>query len=91
MARKVEELARKADELRPVMVRLPEKLRLRLERAASVNGRSMNTEIIHRLEVSFAGGRPVTVAQLKAQLDRALPPDLRRLLLRAEKKEEDKS
>lgn len=42
----------KTQELRPVMVRLPEKLRHWLERKAAANGRSMNTEIIHRLEES---------------------------------------
>jgi Arc-like DNA binding domain len=47
-------MARKRTELRPVMVRLPETLRRRVERDAERNGRSMNTEIIHRLEQSFA-------------------------------------
>jgi len=47
-------MARKRTELRPVMVRLPETLRRRVERDAKRNGRSMNTEIIHRLEQSFA-------------------------------------
>jgi hypothetical protein len=36
------------------MVRLPETLRRRVERDAERNGRSMNTEIIHRLEQSLA-------------------------------------
>jgi hypothetical protein len=35
------------------MTRLPESLRRRLERAAAQNKRSMNTEIIHRLEQSL--------------------------------------
>ena len=47
-------MARRTQELRPVMVRIPEGLRRRLEREAVRNGRSMNTEIIHRLERSFA-------------------------------------
>jgi Arc-like DNA binding domain len=47
-------MARKTQELRPVMTRIPETLRRRLERAAMRNNRSMNTEIIHRLEGSFA-------------------------------------
>jgi Arc-like DNA binding domain len=46
-------MARKTEELRPVMTRIPEGLRRRLERSATQNGRSMNTEIIHRLERSF--------------------------------------
>jgi hypothetical protein len=47
-------VARRTQELRPVMTRIPETLRRRLERAAARNNRSMNTEIIHRLEESFA-------------------------------------
>jgi hypothetical protein len=52
----------KDEELRPVMTRLPEKLRRRLEKAASANQRSMNAEIIYRLEESFVGG-PLVGAQ----------------------------
>ena len=46
-------MARKPQELRPVMTRIPEALRRRLERSGEKNGRSMNGEIIHRLEKSF--------------------------------------
>jgi plasmid stability protein len=46
-------MVRKPTELRPVMTRLPERLRARLEREAARNDRSMNAEIIHRLEQSF--------------------------------------
>jgi hypothetical protein len=46
-------MARKDLELRPVMTRIPEGLRRRLEREAERNRRSMNSEIIHRLEQSF--------------------------------------
>jgi hypothetical protein len=46
-------VARKETKLRPVMVRLPEGLRGRLARKAERNARSMNGEIIHRLEGSF--------------------------------------
>ena len=46
-------MAPKEQELRPVMTRLPEKLRARLERAALKAKRSMNAEIIHRLQESF--------------------------------------
>jgi hypothetical protein len=35
------------------MTRIPEGLRRRLEREAELNRRSMNAEIIHRLEKSF--------------------------------------
>lgn len=46
-------MARKPTELRPIMTRIPEGLRHRLERVAAKNDRSMNAEIIHRLEQSF--------------------------------------
>jgi Arc-like DNA binding domain len=46
-------VVRKSQELRPVMTRLPEGLRRRLEREAEQNRRSMNAEIIHRLTQSF--------------------------------------
>jgi len=41
------------ERLRPVMVRLPEKLRRELATMASENRRSMNTEIITRLDRSL--------------------------------------
>jgi Arc-like DNA binding dprotein len=40
-------------ELRPVMTRIPEGLRRRLEKAAANSGRSMNSEMIYRLQQSF--------------------------------------
>jgi hypothetical protein len=46
-------MVRKSQELRPVMTRIPEGLRRKLEREAEQNGRSMNAEIIHRLESLF--------------------------------------
>ena len=46
-------MARKPAELAPIMTRIPERLRRRLEKEAAENGRSMNSEIIHRLESSF--------------------------------------
>ena len=47
-------MARKDDlELRPVMTRIPEGLRCRLEREAKFRGRSMNAEIVKRLQESF--------------------------------------
>jgi Arc-like DNA binding domain len=44
----------KSPELRPVMVRLPEPVRVQLTQLAAFNGRSMNAEIIYRLERSLA-------------------------------------
>jgi hypothetical protein len=46
-------MAKKDRELRPVMTRIPEKLRHRLEREAKFRGRSMNMEIVTRLQESF--------------------------------------
>ena len=46
-------MAQKGSELRPVMTRIPEKLRQRLEREAKFRGRSMNMEIVTRLQESF--------------------------------------
>ena len=46
-------MARKQAELRPLMLRLPEDLRQKLETASHGAGRSMNAEIIERLERSF--------------------------------------
>jgi Arc-like DNA binding domain len=48
------DVARKDKELHPTMVRLPEGLRRELEQLASFYGRSLNNEIIYRLERSRA-------------------------------------
>jgi hypothetical protein len=65
-------MAKKSTELRPVMTRIPEGLRRRLEREAKRNARSMNAEIIHRLEHSlteddrWGGPEMLAVARLMA-------------------------
>jgi hypothetical protein len=46
-------MVRKSKQLRPVMTRIPEGLRRKLEREAEQNRCSMNAEIIDRLESSF--------------------------------------
>jgi len=46
-------MTRKQSETAELRLRFPEKLRLRIESAAGQNQRSMNAEIIHRLEQSF--------------------------------------
>jgi hypothetical protein len=46
-------MTRKQSETADLRLRFPEKLRLRIESAASRSERSMNAEIIHRLEQSF--------------------------------------
>ena len=45
---------KKSDELRPLMTRLPERLRARLARDAKRNERSLNAEINYRLEKSLS-------------------------------------
>lgn len=47
-------MARKPTDMVQLKLRFSETLRRRLERAAARNNRSMNTEIIHRLEESLA-------------------------------------
>ena len=49
-------MVRKSQELRPVMTRIPEGLRSKLAREGKKNGRSMNAEIVYRLEQSFEQG-----------------------------------
>jgi plasmid stability protein len=56
-------MVRKPNELRPIMTRVPEALRQRLEREAERNGRSMNAEVIHRLEQSFEKEERSALAQ----------------------------
>jgi plasmid stability protein len=46
-------MARKPTELRPLMIRIPEALRRKLEKEAARNDRSMNAEIIDRLQQSL--------------------------------------
>jgi hypothetical protein len=61
------DVARKDKELHPTMVRLPERLRQHLEQNASLNGRSMNSEIIYRLERSLtADDEEIRAALLRA-------------------------
>jgi len=67
-------MARKPDDLHPTMVRLPETLRRDLERWADIHGRSLNAEIIFRLEQSLAdnkGGRSLSdrLDQIEKNLD----------------------
>ena len=46
-------MVRKSQELRPVMTRIPEGLRSKLAREGRKKRRSMNAEIVYRLEQSF--------------------------------------
>ena len=62
-------MVRKPTELRPIMTRIPEGLRRRLEKEAARNDRSMNAEIIARLWETFADedrfGGPEQAAMLQ--------------------------
>ena len=88
-------MARKAQQLTGVMVRLPEKLRRWMERAAAENGRSMNSEIIYRLERSIATEPELerVMARLEEQMKKRQAELLRELqqIKRAENGEEGKS
>jgi len=56
----------KQSEMAELRLRFPEKLRLRIESAASRNQRSMNAEIIHRLEQSFRTNDQLALAEAAA-------------------------
>ena len=62
-------MARKTQELRPVMTRLPEALCRQLEREAAQEGRSMNAEIIHRLQQSFRASSEIDERVRKLEED----------------------
>jgi DNA-binding transcriptional MocR family regulator len=88
-------MARKAQQLTGVMVRLPEKLRRWMQRAAAENGRSMNSEIIYRLERSIATEPELerVMARLEEQMKKRQAELLRELqqIKRAGNGEEGKS
>ena len=60
-------MARKPTDEVQLKLRFSETLRRRLERVAARNNRSMNTEIIHRLEESLA--RDPTIENLLTELN----------------------
>lgn len=57
----------KNEELRPLMTRIPESLRSRLEKSAARSLRSMNAEIIYRLEESYRREEREQIIGLAAQ------------------------
>jgi hypothetical protein len=71
-------MAQKARELPKLWVRLPAALHRKLVRLASAGGRSLNSEIVRRLEHSVAAESP-------------LSPDAQRLLDRVEKGMEEQN
>jgi len=70
-------MARKAQKLTPIMVRLPAALHRALTGLAAAGGRSLNSEIVRRLEKSVA-------------VDSPLSPDALRVLNRFEARIVDK-
>jgi Arc-like DNA binding domain len=60
-------MARKQSDTVQLKLRFPEKLRVRIEVAAVRNQRSMNSEIIHRLEQSFEKDDRTTAMNAVAQ------------------------
>jgi plasmid stability protein len=57
----------KNEELRPLMTRIPESLRARLEKSAARSHRSMNAELIYRLEESYRREEREQIIGLAAQ------------------------
>lgn len=55
-------------DLNRYIVRFPEGMRDRIADAAKANGRSMNAEIVHRLEQSFAGDLGRDVEELRRMM-----------------------
>jgi hypothetical protein len=59
-------MPRKQSEIVQLKLRFPENLRLRIESAAERSLRSMNAEIVHRLEQSFEKESRIDLAQASA-------------------------
>jgi hypothetical protein len=68
-------MARKPTDEVQLKLRFSEALRRRLERAAARNHRSMNTEIIHRLDWSFGyeAGSAEAVRQMRKRAEETVP------------------
>lgn len=65
-------------DLNKFLVRMPDGMRDRIAEAAKANGRSMNAEIVHRLELTF-GGMPSTPEELTRIIETAFERIERRL------------
>jgi hypothetical protein len=59
-------MARKLSDTVQLKLRFPEKLRQRIESTAGRNQRSMNAEIVHRLEQSFQKDDQAALAEATA-------------------------
>ena len=59
-----------ASQIAPLGVRIPEELKELIQSKARENGRSMNAEIISRLEASLASGdNPRDISEIEAELE----------------------
>lgn len=70
-----------SDKLDKFMLRFPEGMRERVREASELNGRSMNSEIIHRLEQSFLETTNRQHGELSADMARQLAKNARENLL----------
>jgi hypothetical protein len=59
-------MPRKQSEIVHLKLRFPERVRVRIEAAAKKNARSMNAEIVHRLEQSFETDERVDLVKTTA-------------------------
>lgn len=58
------------------MLRFPEGMRAQIKAAAEENGRTMNAEIVARLEASFSSSSPGMPPTLREELERLLDEKL---------------
>ena len=77
-------MARKLTDTVKLQVRLSERLRRRLEQAATHNDWSMNTEIVNRLDVSFQRGDQKEMLEKAVRNAVEAQQELSRKLLAAE-------
>jgi hypothetical protein len=70
---------RKPNEIVGLQLRFPERLRRKIEEAAKKNDRSMNLEIVTRLEESFT--RPALLDEVRTGIEKVVAPALTRAYL----------
>jgi hypothetical protein len=72
MARTTKPAAERVRDMTPTLVRMNADLRAALVKAAAINGRSLNMEVVTRLRDSVAGDRRAPGTSLRAE---EAPPD----------------
>ncbi|WP_367715132.1 Arc family DNA-binding protein [Nitratireductor sp. GISD-1A_MAKvit] len=80
-----------SDQLAQFMVRMPEEMREALKRAAGENARSMNAEIVARLEDSLAGQDQLSKLQLQLHYAQLRERELHAELAKAKSKASDRT